>query len=331
MIVNRNISRVLLSVVIFTMIIFSMGCNGRRNNDYDKKSMEKNTRKPPIETEKIKKEESDILVSSGYCMALGVLEKNVAINGPERNESEVSILDGHILFPQGAIRSLCIGSWSRKDSSYNIKEAEIDSLIDEIENAKILEKLPEKKIDNISRIRTKVLLLNSHGEFRTVNITSYGKGYHEMFVEKDDEENFSSPVDICSDSGKKKEHLFFKSKEIENAIKKWIMFEKNDNVFEKLNKVNLSVDESDASVQIQDEELEVLVNCIKNKKKTNDNPCGHDYYFECCLQDGSMFHFSLCSDGESLSTDRHVYSIDNSDSKKIYNQLKSINKRMTMR
>ncbi len=330
MVADKKYCRVIRVVLLLMLTVFVSGCNNNSDSKkINKGNLENKVISSPAKVEQTVKQESecDTTVSSGYCLSLGVLDENLVINGPDRNESEISIMGNKVVFPQGEIRAVCIGSWSRKDTAYNPEKSEIDGLIKELESAKKVRRLPKSVFKN-TRIQTKVLVLNSHGEFRTVCITSYGKGYHELSVEKDDQENFSKAVVIKSDQGDKKKYIFLQSYKIEQVIKKWMMFEKNDNAFEKISKANMSVDEEDVSSWLREEELKRLKKCIKNRKETMDNPCGHDNYFKCTLQDGSIFHFSICSDGESLSTDLQVYTIDNLNSVKIANLLKSIKKRM---
>lgn len=324
MITNKKHSRVSLFMFLITTIVLATGCNKNDDiNNGNKKNMSIN---PTAEQEEVeeKADEYDTGVSSGYYLSLGALDKNVALNGQERNESEVSIVSDKMIFPQGAIRSVCIGSWSRKEKSYNPEQSEVDNLIKEIERAKIVKKLPGSVFGKMSKIQTKLLVLNSHGEFRTVHATTYGKGYHEISVVKDDPDDFSKTVYIKSDKGEKKKHIFLYSNEIEKIIKKWILFEKEQS-FDQISRAALSVDGENSSVQLSKEELDVLKKCLKDRKVASQNtPCGHDCYFVCELQDGNEFHFSVCSDGESLSTDQQVYIIDGSDSKKLFSLLKSI-------
>lgn len=323
-----GIFRVILLIVLS---IFVVGCS--RNSAKNMISNEKRndtTVKTNQKKEQTVKEnlECDTSVSSGYYMSLGVLDENFVINGPNRDETEISIVNGKVVFPQGAIRSVSVGSFSRKDEAFNLEKKELDSLIKEIETTKSIVKLPKRVFENMPRIQTKLLYLNSHGEFRTISITSYGEGYHEISVEKDDVENFSKPVKFKVDKGGKKKHVFLQSDEIEKKIKEWISFEKDGECFEKINQAKLFIDEQNTSTQLQDKEIDILKKYVKSRKKTVDTPCGHDNYFKCTLHDGSTFHFSICSDGESLSTDQNIYSIDSSTSSKISDLLKSIRGRI---
>lgn len=331
MTINKRYFGIFQVALLVTLSVFVSGCNinsdEKKINGEKKENLTVNT-VAKVEKNEKEKTQCDTTVSSGYCMSLGVLDENLVINGPERNESEISIVKGKIVFPQGAIRSVCIGSWSRKEEAFNPEKSELDGLVKEIENTKVIAKLPEKAFGCMPRIQTKLLFLNSHGEFRTISVTSYGNGYHELCVEKDDSENFSQKVFVKLDSGDKKKRVFLQSYELEKIIKKCISFEKNDDIFEKISKAEISVDEQDVSIRLRDKEIEMLKNYVKTRKKTVDNPCGHDNYFKCTLADGSNFHFSVCLDGESLSTDNQVYTIDNSVSCKICDLLKSIKKRM---
>lgn len=316
---NQNNVKVLLLASMLTMSIVMTGCGSKIENSEESAKTNKIEK---LETTDDSAENIDTTVSSGYWLSLGVLDKNIAINGSNRNEVELSISNDKILFPQGAIRSVCIGSWSRKNQSYRLEQSEVDGLVNEIENTKIIKKLPDSAFENMTRIKTNILILNSHGEFRTVCVTSYGKGYHEITSEKDDKDNYSKNVSIASEQGAKMDRVFLQSNKLENMLKDWISFEKEEKDFVSIKEATMTMDGEKEGKKLSEEEISLLKKCVKEKQKTMNNPCGHDCYFDCVLEDGSYFHFSLCSDGESMSTDKNVYVIDKSKTEKLAKLLK---------
>lgn len=318
---NRNIAKVLALLSMLTTSIVIIGCGSKIENSEERAKIniieqtEKNTEKEESTEDSF--EIIDTTVSSGYCLSLGVLDKNFAINGSNRNEEELAILNDKVLFPQCAIRSISIGGWSRKNQAYRLEQSEVDVLVNEVENAKIIKNLPDSAFKNTTRFKTNILILNSHGEFRTVCVTSYGKGYHEVTFEKDDKDNFSKNISIVSEQGVKKKHIFLQSNKLENMIKKWILFEKEDKDFSSIKEAIMTTEDGKVRKKLSKEEINLLKKCVVNKQKTVNNPCGHDCYFECVLDDGSNFHFSLCADGESMSTDKNVFVIDKSQIAKL--------------
>ena len=173
---NQNIAKVLVLLSMLTTSIVITGCGSKTENSKERaktniiEQTEKNTEIEESTEDSF--EMTDTTVSSGYCLSLGVLDKNFAINGSNRNEEELAILNDKVLFPQCAIRSICIGGWSRKNQAYRLEQSEVDVLVNEVENAKVIKKLPDSALKNTTRFKTNILILNSHGEFRTVCVTS---------------------------------------------------------------------------------------------------------------------------------------------------------------
>lgn len=312
-----SIIHVFTLYIIVAISITGCGLNDNVNDPSNEKNEVAQSTITPTEST-TENEEIDTSISSGYCLSLGVLDQNVVQNGPDRDESELSIYNKKLLFPQGAVRTICIKSFSRQEKAYNSGETEVKKLVNEIEGAKIIKELPENAFTSIPRIQTKILSLNSHAEFRTICLTSYGNGYHEISVVKDDFDDFAKQADILSTQGKKYDQIFLKSEEVEKIIKRWIAWEKDSKQkFASIQKATVSVAEEKESFELNKKDIALLKKCLLSKKKVVESPCGTEFHFECTLQAGTVFHFSLSADGDSISTDEQIYSIEPSYANKI--------------
>lgn len=267
----------------------------------------------------------DKSISSGYYLSLGVLDESVVLNKAGRNESEMMVAGKKVIFPQGGIRSISIKSWSRKEEPYNPPKSEIIEYVDALESSEIVEDVPGNVLKKMVKIETHILYLNSHNKFRTISVTNFGNGYHEISVEKDDAEHFAKKISIKPDEGKKYNQVFLRSMEAEKIIKKWIHWESQGKKgFKSIQSANLIVNGN--MVQLTEDQTNKLKTYLKADKKTAGFPCGYENYFECIQDDGSKFHFSISADGESISTDRRVYTADYPDNLEIVELFKEIYK-----
>lgn len=223
----------------------------------------------------------DKSVSSGYYLSLGVLDRNVVWNGAERNGSEVTVVGKRVIFPQGGIRSISIKSWSRKEAAYNPQKSQIVQYLDALESGEIVDNVPEGVLSKMVKIETHILYLNSHGEFRTISVTDFGDGYHEISVEKDDAEDFAKEIPIKSDAGKKYHQVFLRSMEAEKIIKEWIDWEgQGKKGFETIQSANMMYDGKVDGIKYTENQLKKLKTYLKADKKPATAPCGYENYFD---------------------------------------------------
>lgn len=221
-------------------------------------------------------------------------------------------------FPQGRIKSISIKSWSRKEKTYNLSKSGIIKYVDALESAVITDRIPENVMEENVKIETHIVYLNSHGEFRTIDVINFGNGYHEISVEKDDAENLAKKVSIKSGTSKKYSQVFICSMKAEKIVKKWLDWEKQGKKgFRLIKSASMFQDGNADGFKLAKKHLKKLKTYLAKCKKTNGTPCGYENYFECVQNDGSKFHFSISADGESVSTDNGVYTIDYPHNKKI--------------
>lgn len=259
----------------------------------------------------------DTSVSSGHYLSLGVLDEDIVLNGAGRDKPEVTVAGGKVLFPQGGIRSICIRSWARKEKAYDLPKEEIVQYVDALERAGMVDGLPEN-VWKMVRIETHILYVNSDGEFRTIGAVSFGNGYFEIFVEKDDAENFAKEVSMKSDTGEKYQHIFVRSMEAEKAIKGWIQWEsQGEKGFGQIQSASWLADENADGIKLTESQLKKLKAYLKADRQPAEAPCGYECYFECIQDDGSKFHFSISADGETISTDKSVYRVDHPENEQV--------------
>lgn len=309
---KKQLITVTLSSFIILLSLNAVGCGSKGDYKTGDESLDVDT-------------DVDVSISSLYYLSLGNLVENVVRNGAGRHETEVTVADKKVVFPQGKIRGIAIKSWSRKEKAYNPPKSEIIQYVDALENAKTINKIPNNVSKKMIKIETHILYLNSHGEFRTVGVTDWGNGYHEISVEKDDAKNFAKGISIKSDTGKKYKQIFLRSTEAEKILKEWIHWESQGKKgFKSIQSVSLSVDGKTDEIKFTENQLKILKTYLKSDKKSAEAPCGYENHFECTQSDGNQFHFSISADGESISTDKSVYVVDYPDNMEMVYLLKEL-------
>ncbi len=342
---NKSKKQFLTFTALNLIILFNLGITGCGSKDYNTKeekiaktissgsssvieTISSTVPKRDI-TEKIFEDSNNIdkTISSGYYLSLGTLDENVLINETEQNKSGITVVNKNIIFPQCRIKSISMNSWSRKEKHYNPPKHEIVQYVDALENAEIVDNVPEKVLKKMVKIETHILYLNSHNKFRTISIINFGNGYHEISVAKDNKKNFAKNIPVRTDTGKKYYQIFLHSMKAENIIKKWINWEsQGKDGFSSIQNASLSVNGSMDVTEFTEDQLKKLETYLKSDKKLAEAPCGYENYFECIQEDGSKFHFSISADGESISTDKAVYVVDYPDNVEIVELFKEIHK-----
>ncbi len=319
--ISKNLLRIITVGFIALGSLSFIGCG-------TKKAEVKKEQKTEVSSEENAKETIDVStsVSSGYYLALGVLDENVIYDNASRNEAKITVVDGKVLFPQGTVKALAIKSWSRQEKAYNPPQNEIKQYIESLEAANVIKEIPEQVLAEQVRIHLHMIYQNSHGEFQTIQVTDFGDGYHQISVAVDDSEDFSKDISIKSDSGKKIKEVFIQSKSAEKMLKNWLKWEKQgEKGFRLIKSASVLADNGKKQINVSKKDLKLLKKFLQMKKEKLQSPCGYEYHFECILNDGSKFHFSISADGESISTDKGVYGINNSMNEKIIDLLKKIN------
>ena len=104
----------------------------------------------------------------------------------------------------------------------------------------------------------------------------------------------------------------------EKIVKKWLNWEKQGKKgFGLIKSASIFHDGNADGIKLAKKHLKKLETYLAKCRKTNGTPCGYENYFECVQNDGSKFHFSISADGESVSTDKGVYTIDYPHNEKI--------------
>ncbi len=312
-------SRIVTIVATSMLLMLNIGCamdNRLKNPEIIGSGTPKETLLPVSEKGSVDDEEKKIIgepqISSEYYSRLGGLDENVVKNGSHRDESEVIVAKDKLLFPQGAVRSIAIGCWSRQDKAVRPPKSEVDAYLDAIENAKIIKEkdVPDTILDK-AFIETHVLLLNSHGEFRIVDDVYFAEGYHQILVEKDDINEYAKSVRIKCNGKKKVSSVFLRSKKACKYIKNWMHWEKDaGDAFSKIEKATFSSVFNHCAVSLREDEIRLLKKYLKYATKNELSPCGHEYYYVCKLKNGKDLHLSISADAECVSVDGNVYSVD---------------------
>ena len=61
---------------------------------------------------------ADMNTVSEYYLAMGAFSENIAVNGINRDETEVTVTDDKMCFPQGMLRGIAVANQARKCMEY---------------------------------------------------------------------------------------------------------------------------------------------------------------------------------------------------------------------
>lgn len=311
-----NNKRLFLYGVIMTLTVSIIGFTGCKNTNTKENSESEIATVAPTagniidrDANEFEKDADSIITKvntvSEYYLAMGAFSENIAVNGINRDETEVTVTDDKMCFPQGMLRGIAVANQARKCMEYKISKDEAKKFIDIIENAKIVEQNKDIKGRNIE---AHMVYLNSHSEFRTINLVFYNDGYFSVDVKADDEENFAKDIKIKVQSGRNKKQLYLKSGKLEKLIKKWIGYREVDvKEFEQIESAVYENESINKSVELKEQQISELKKLTQNNKIIDGMPCDTNNYFVCTLSTNKKLHFSISSDGDCLSTDDHVY------------------------
>lgn len=187
----------LLYRVIVTLIVSVIGFTGCKNTNTKENSEPEIATVAPtagnINDRDANESEKDadstitkVNTVSEYYLEMGVFSENIVLNGANREEAEVSVVDEKICLPQGMFRGIAVEDQARKCKGYRVSRDEANEFIDIMENAQITEK---DKVIKGRNIEAHMVYLNSHSEFRIINLAFYKNGYFSVDVQADDEKN----------------------------------------------------------------------------------------------------------------------------------------------
>lgn len=311
-----NNKRLFLYGVIVTLTVSVIGFTGCKNTNTKENSEPEIATVAPTEgnvnnreaNESEKDADSTITkvnTVSEYYLAMGVFSENIVLNGANRDEAEVSVVNEKICLPQGMFRGIAVANQARKCKGYRVSRDEANEFIDIMENAQITEK---DKVIKGRNIEAHMVYLNSHSEFRIINLAFYKNGFFSVDVQADDEKKFAKDMKIKIQSEKNKKQIYLKSSKLENLIKKWIGYREVDvKEFEQIESAVYENESINKSVELKEQQISELKKLTQNNKIIDGMPCDTNNYFVCTLSTNKKLHFSISSDGDCLSTDDHVY------------------------
>ncbi|MCI5639903.1 MAG: hypothetical protein MR316_02810 [Lachnospiraceae bacterium] len=159
-------------------------------------------------------------VASQYYLSLGTLEKEVELEGNDRDFDEVEILNGKLIFPNGAIQSVVIKESDGKERFIQATEQEVRNLINALESVDCsgtITATSDKKSEVILVYKTK------DTEYRTVSIESAENNHYLIRVKEDDRDEFAEIEDI-SDRNSEQDYdvVQVKSQKVSEIINHWI-------------------------------------------------------------------------------------------------------------
>lgn len=248
------------------------------------------------------KKQIPLLVVSGLAIIIGLSTPVCSTSSYSAHKAKKTVSQDY--FPQGRIKSISIKSWARKEKTYNPSKSGIIKYMDVLESATIIDSVPGNVMEENVKIETHIVYLDDNGGFRTIDVINFGNGYHE--------------ISIKSGTGKKYNQVFIRSMKAEKIVKKWLDWEKQGKKgFRLIKSASMFHDGNADGIRLSKKHLKKLKTYLAKCRKTDGAPCGYENYFECVQNDGSKFHFSISADGESVSTDKGVYTIDYPHNEKI--------------
>ena len=158
-------------------------------------------------------------VASQYYLSLGTLEKEVEIEGNDRDFDEVEIVNGKLIFPNGAIQSVVIKESDGKERFIQASEQEVRNLLNALENVDC-----SGTITANSDEKSEVILVykTKDAEYRTVYIESAENNHYLIRVKEDDWDEFAEIEDI-SDRNSEQDYdvVQIKSQKVSEIINNW--------------------------------------------------------------------------------------------------------------
>lgn len=159
-------------------------------------------------------------VVSEYYLSMGTLDKEVVIEGDNRDRDEVEIDNGKIIFPRGTIRTVVVKGDTEGEQFVNASEKEVKNLISTIEKAEwsTVTEAPQ----NLNK-ETVLVYQTSDREPLTIFIQSIGNDNHLLRMKEDDRDEYSEIEDISDrDSRKDYDVVQIHSAEVTKILKNWM-------------------------------------------------------------------------------------------------------------
>lgn len=214
-------------VIIAMSLVLLTGCGS--NNRQDTTNRENQAQSTQNEQEPSKSQTNtpeyfDTTISqevvSEHYLSLGTLDKEVRIEGDERDRDEVEILNGKLIFPKGAIQSVVVKESDGTERFVQAKEKEVRNLMQALESAScsgIISTSSDKNDEVILVYKT------ADTEYRTVYIEHAEKDYYLVRVKEDDWDEYEE-IDEISDrkSDQDFDVVQIQSKAVSEIINNWI-------------------------------------------------------------------------------------------------------------
>lgn len=214
-------------VIIAMSLVLLTGCGS--NNRQDTTNRENQAQSTQNEQEPSKSQTNtpeyfDTTISqevvSEHYLSLGTLDKEVRIEGDERDRDEVEILNGKLIFPRGVIQSVAVKESDGTERFVQAKEKEVRNLMQALESAScsgIISTSSDKNDEVILVYKT------ADTEYRTVYIEHAEKDYYLVRVKEDDWDEYEETDEI---SDRKSDQDFdvvqIQSKAVSEIINNWI-------------------------------------------------------------------------------------------------------------
>ncbi len=226
--------KLVVSTCIFAMLALT-GCGGNKTETQENTENQTKTEveaERPESTEntaiketakpKVTKEPFNTSVASGYYLSMGELKERVVIEGDNRDNDEVEIVKGKLIFPRGAIRTVIVKDAAKGDRYVEPTKDEILNLVSAIEEVacKGITKMnpADKKAQEINLVYEV-----DDDDLRTIQLQR-GKGNkYFLRVQEDDAEEFSELDDISErNADRDYDVVQIDSEKVTKILEKWL-------------------------------------------------------------------------------------------------------------
>lgn len=220
----RN-SKIVVIIAMSLVLLTGCGSNNRQDTtNRENQAQSTQNEQEPSKSQTNTPEYFDTTISqevvSEHYLSLGTLDKEVRIEGDERDRDEVEILNGKLIFPKGAIQSVAVKESDGTERFVQAKEKEVRNLMQALESAScsgIITTTSDKNDEVILVYKT------ADTEYRTVYIEHAEKDYYLVRVKEDDWDEYEE-IDEISDrkSDQDFDVVQIQSKAVSEIINNWI-------------------------------------------------------------------------------------------------------------
>ena len=300
----RNIAVLFATACVCTMLT---ACGNEVSADCTKESMEvQNNESIEIESkvqETVLESYVDVPEKILNLLEIGTYEGNIAFNGGERDEKNITRKKKSLLFPQCSIRTIIANTAGTNPFFVDVDKKEVIKLIDLIEqtNIRVIEG-KETQILNKEKVFTteefpisadlKLVLLNSAGDYQYVYLTAFKSNIVDIYVESNDTQYCLMPNQALTEQIKK--------------LAKYRVVTKKQ--LKSITRMQLTNTTTNTSYELNPKEMEAFVTSMESAKQIQEI---HSTLVDivATMSDGTTIQMKFDPRSKELAIEGEVYAI----------------------